>query len=214
MTQLAFRVVGARAEPYAAVPTLMLRLRVDETSGEKVHALALRAQVQIEPRRRHYDVAESAQLFELFGEPGRFGDTLRTLLWTHVQVVLPGFQGSTEVDLPIVCTYDFEVAAAKYLQALAGGEIPLLLLFSGTVFVQGETGFSVEPVSWDKEAAFALPVAVWRGVMDRYFPDSAWLRLRRDSFEALYRFKSERSLPTWEAAVEALLSEVDAGKPA
>lgn len=214
MTRLSFAVVGARAEPYAAVPTLMLRLRVTEETGEKVHALALRVQVQIEPRRRHYGAGETSRLFELFGEPQRFGDTLRTLLWTHVSLVLPGFAGSTEVDLPIVCSYDFEVAAAKYLASLEDGDIPLLLLFSGTVFVQGESGFGVAPVAWDQEAAFPLPVAVWRGVMDRYFPNSAWIRLDRDSFQALYRFKSERSLPTWEAAVEELLQDVAERKPA
>ena len=212
MSQLSFRVLGARAEPYAAVPTLMLRLRIAEESGEPVHALLLRSQIQIEPRRRRYSPGESERLFELFGEPKRFGDTLKALLWTHVSFTVPGFSGATEVDLPLVCTYDFEVAAAKYFEALQDGLIPLLLLFSGTLFVQGQTGFSVEQVPWEKEAAFDLPVATWREVMDRYFPGSAWLRLRRDSFDALYRFKSARALPTWEAAIEELLQEAGESK--
>ena len=42
--------------------------------------------------------------------------------------------------LPVPLTYDFEVATAKYFHGLEDGEIPLLLLFSGTIFVKGETG--------------------------------------------------------------------------
>ena len=38
----------------------------------------------------------------------------------------PASPASTEVDLPVTCTYDFEVAAAKYLHALDDGEIPLV----------------------------------------------------------------------------------------
>ena len=51
----------------------------------------------------------------------------------------------TEIDLQVPCTYDLEVASARYLQGLDDGTIPLLLLFSGTVFVaNGAGGFSVE----------------------------------------------------------------------
>jgi hypothetical protein len=207
MSDLAFAVLGARAEPYAAVPTLALRLRIEETTGERIHTLALRCQIQIEPRQRHYSGAEEERLLELFGEPPRWGQTLKTILWTHVSTLVPGFTGSTEIDLPVACTYDFEVTAAKYFHGLDDGEIPLLLLFNGTVFARGQTGFSVEPVPWAKEAPFRLPVAVWRELMDRYFPDSAWIRLRRESFDALHRFRGERALPTWDDAVEALLRE-------
>ena len=77
--------------------------------------------MKIEPQRRHYDDAEEARLYELFGETPRWGDTLRPFLWTHVSAIVPGFDGATEIDLPIVCTYDFEVAAAKYLHALDDG---------------------------------------------------------------------------------------------
>jgi hypothetical protein len=213
MTALSFEVALARAEVYAAVPTLALRLRITESTGTPIHALALRVQVQIEPRRRRYTGPESERLVDLFGAPERYGDTLKNLLWTHVQLVLPGFQDAVEVDLPITCTYDFEVASAKYFESLEGGEIPLLLLFSGTVFVKGDSGFSVEQVPWEKEARYALPVAVWREVMERYFPGSAWIRLRKDSFEALHRFKSAQGLPTWEAALSALLEGAEEKKP-
>lgn len=207
MSRLSFAVLGARAEAYAAVPTLVLRLRIAEESGERVHALALRCQIQIEPRRRRYSRRETEGLLDLFGTPARWGDTLKALLWTHVSLLVPGFEGTTEVDVPVTCTYDFEVAAAKYLHALREDAVPLSLLFSGTLFRPGDSGFTVEQVPWDKEAPFDLPVATWREVMDRFFPGSAWIRLRRDSFDALARFKSERALPTWEAALTELLEE-------
>jgi hypothetical protein len=207
VTSLTFEVVGARAEPYAAVPTIMLRLRLTEADFLPVHAVALRCQIMIEPQRRKYEPAEAEHLLELFGETPRWGDTLRPFLWTHVGMTVAGFDGSTEVDLPITCTYDFEVAAAKYLHALRGGEVPLLLLFSGTIFAKGEKGFSAEPVAWHEEASFRMPASVWRDVMDLYFPGGGWLRLRRDTLDTLTRFKTSRGIVTWEETVEQLLKE-------
>ncbi|HEY7213751.1 MAG TPA: DUF6084 family protein [Thermoanaerobaculia bacterium] len=205
MSDLSFAVLGARAVPYAAVPTLVFRLRIAEATGERIHTIALRCQIQIEPRRRHYSADEEERLLELFGEPQRWGQTLKTILWTHASLMVPGFTGSTEVDLPVTCTYDFEVTAAKYFHGLDDGEIPLLLLFSGTVFTRGQSGFSVEPVPWEKEASFRLPVRVWRELMDHYFPGGAWIRLRRDSLDALHRFRGRRALPSWDDALEVLL---------
>jgi Family of unknown function (DUF6084) len=207
MASLAFAVVGATAEPHAAVPTIMVRLRVSETSGGDVHALALRCQIRIEPQRRRYRPEEEERLYELFGEAPRWGSTLHPFLWTHVSTTLPGFSASAEFDLPVACTYDFEVTAAKYMHALAGGEIPLVLLFSGTVFTRGASGFSAEPVGWDQEATYRLPVSVWRALMDQYFPNSGWVRVGRDTLDALQRFKAARALPTWDQALEQLLKE-------
>jgi hypothetical protein len=207
MASLAFEVVGARPEPHAAVPTIMMRLRVSETAGANVHALALRCQLRIEPQRRRYSSDEEERLYELFGESPQWGDSLRPFLWAHVSTTLPGFSATAEFDLPIECSYDFEVTGAKYLHALAGGEIPLLLLFSGTVFTRGTSGFSAEPVGWDQEASYRLPVSVWRGVMDLYFPNSGWLRVGRDTLDALQRFKASRALPTWDQALEQLLKQ-------
>jgi hypothetical protein len=207
LTSLSFAVIGARAEPYAAVPTLMLRLRVTEADGQPVHAAALRCQLMIEPQRRRYEAVEETQLFEMFGETPRWGDTLRPFLWTQLSVMVTGFTGSTEIDLPVPCTYDFDVAAAKYIHSLAAGEIPVLLLFSGTVFSKGASGFSAEPVAWHEEASYRLPVSVWRDVMDLYFPDAGWLRLRRATIDALQRFKAARALPGWDDVVEQLLKE-------
>jgi hypothetical protein len=208
-----FEVVDARAEPYAAVPTLVFRLKIGSADDLPVHAIALRAQIRIEPQRRRYAPAEVDRLFELFGDAPQWADSLKPLLWTHTSLIVPAFDGRTEIDVPVACTYDFEVGAAKYLHALDEGDIPLIFLFSGTIFAKAPNGFSVEQVPWDREAPFRLPVRVWRTLMDQYFPGSAWIRLRRENFDALHRFKGRGAFPTWDAAVEALLAGVEARSP-
>ncbi|HEY4440761.1 MAG TPA: DUF6084 family protein [Candidatus Elarobacter sp.] len=210
MNDLSFTVVDARAEPYAASPQLALRMRVAETSGAQVYAIALRAQVQLEPQRRRYDAGESDRLGELFGPPQRYGDTLRTMLWTHVSATVPAFTGDGEFDLVVPCSYDFEVAANRYLSALADGEIPLVVQLSGTLFVQGEHGVAAQLVPWTCEARYRLPVAVYRATIDAFFPNSAWIRLHRDTFEELARFKRERGLRSWDDAILRLCERAEA----
>lgn len=211
MTELAFQVVDVRAQEHAAAPHLLFRLRVRETSGEVVHAIALRCQLRIEPQRRPYDADEQEGLADLFGSPDRYGTTLKPFLWTHATAMVQGFTDGTEIDLPVACTYDFDVSATKYLHALRGGEVPLLLLFSGTVFTRGASGFSVEQLSWSLEAPCRMPVGVWRELMDGYFPGGGWIRLDRETIEALQRYRSARGLTTWEHTFDALLpAEVDA----
>jgi uncharacterized protein DUF6084 len=207
MTSLAFEVLGARAEPHAAVPTIKLRLRVEEADGFSVHALALRCQIRIEPQRRKYSLEEEERLYELFGETPQWGDSLRPFLWTHVSTTIGGFDGSTEFDLPVECSYDFEIAGAKYLHALGQGDIPLILLFSGTVFTKGQSGFAAEPLSWSAETSCKLSVTVWRNMMDLYFPNSGWIRMHRDTLDAIQRYRAVRGLPTWDQAITQLLKE-------
>lgn len=213
MTELVFDCVGARAERWAVAPTLTFLIKVAETAGEAVHGIALRCQIRIEPQRRRYSPEEADGLLELFGEPARWGDTLKPMQFATVSLMVPGFTGSCEVDLPVPCTYDFEVAASKYLHALGDGEVPLLLLFSGTVFTKGLSGFSVGQVPWHKEATYRLPVSVWREIMDRFFPGSGWIRVRRDTLDSLQRFKAVRALPTWDDALDALFKEAGEPKP-
>jgi len=207
MSALTFEVLDARAEPYAAVPTIMFRLRVTESSGTPVHAVALRCQIRIEPNLRRYNLDEETRLVEVFGEPPQWGQSLKPFLWTHVATTITGFDGSTEIDLPVTCTYDLEVAGTKFFHSLDDGEIPLVLLFSGTTFARGEAGLSVAPVAWHEEASYRLPVGVWRDMMDLYFPNSGWLMVSRDTLDALTRFKAARALPTWDHVVEQLLKE-------
>ena len=211
MPDLDFRVESVASVPYAAAPTLAFRLRVTNANREEViHSMALRAQIQIEVTRRHYSVEEQARLSDLFGEPGRWGQTLKTMLWTHVAVNAPPFQGETTVDIPVPCTFDFNVATTKYFHGLSEGELPLNFLFSGTVFYQSEQeGLQVAPISWEKEAKFRLPLKIWKQMIDEYYPNTAWLCLRRDAFERLYEYKVHNGIPTWEEVIERMFQNAD-----
>jgi hypothetical protein len=212
---LSFRIEGAGAVPFAASPTLGFALGIGNVpSDEVIHTVALRCQIQIEAPRRHYTPEEQTRLRDLFGEPDRWSRTLRSLLWTHLSVVVPRFVGSTTVELPVPCTFDFNVAVTKYFSALADGELPLCLLFSGTAFYEDQDGgLQVSPISWEKEARFRLPVAAWRDVIDTYYPNTAWLCLRRDVFDRLQAYKTRRGTPTWEQAIEELLPAVQETVP-
>jgi hypothetical protein len=211
MPDLSFTVEAAEATPFAATPLLTFKLRVQNACAEEsIHAALLRCQVRIEPARRHYQPHEQEGLRDLFGEPARWGQTLRAMLWTHVSVTLPPFAGSVVADLPIPCTFDFNVAATRYFHALEGGEVPLVFLFSGTVFHEGEDGaLRVAQVPWEKETTFRLPVRTWREMLDHYYPNTAWLCLRRDLFDRVHRHKTKRGLPTWEQALEDLLRRAE-----
>jgi hypothetical protein len=210
MPDLDFTVVDAEALPFAASPTILFKLRIGEASeGVQIHSVLLRVQIRIEATRRHYDAEAEARLLELFGEPERWGETLRSILWIQVSTVVPRFEGSVVAELPVVCTYDFEVAAAKYFYALEDGEVPLLFLFSGTVFyTEGEGTLQIAQIPWEKEAHFRLPIETWKEMMNHYFPNSGWLRLRKDVFDRLYRYRAERALATWEETVDELLERV------
>ena len=206
MPDLSFEIEGAEVLEYAAVPSLIFKLRVENLDGAPIRSVSLNTQVRIAATQRHYEASEQERLLEVFGEPHRWANTLRSLLWTHTVIQVPQFSGSTGADMPITCTYDLEVAATKYFHALEDGEVPLEFLFSGMVFYTGEDGrLQTTRISWEKEAEFRLPVRVWKEMMDHYFPNSAWIRLRKDAFDQLYDYKIRMGFPTWEAAVEALL---------
>jgi Family of unknown function (DUF6084) len=211
MPDLNFQIQGAEAVPYAATPLLSFKIVVSNTPAEQtVHSVVLRAQIQIDVTHRRYSAQEQERLRDLFGDPERWSKTLRTMLWTHSSVVVRCFEGETVVDLPVPCTFDFNVAATKYFHGLTEGDLPLVFLFSGTVFYQDQTGaLQVAPISWEKEAKFKLPVKVWHDLMNAYYPNSAWLSLRKDVFERLYQFKVQSGIPTWEQALERLLSGVE-----
>ncbi|MFI5972166.1 DUF6084 family protein [Streptomyces sp. NPDC051452] len=208
MTDLEISCTGVRPEPYGAGPTLLFGLRIEESDHRPVHAVALRCQIRIEPARRTYEPEEVDMLADLFGEPGRWDTTLKPLQFAHASITVPGFTGPTEVELPVPCTYDTEVASASYFRALTQGEIPLLLLYSGTVFTS-DGGFRAEPIPWHKESAYRMPVRVWRQLIDTYFPGTGWIRVRNDCLEALRRYRSERALPSWEQVVTELLGAAD-----
>jgi len=211
MPDLAFQIEGAEVAEFSATPTIAFKLHLTNANpAEKIYTVALRCQIQIEVARRRYTAEDQEKLRDLFGEADGWSRTLRNLLWTHLSVNVPAFEGSTVVDLPIPCTFDFNVAATKYFHGLGDGDVPLGLMFSGTVFyAPPEGGLQVAPISWDKESRFSLPVKVWREMMDRYYPGSAWLCLRRDVFERLYDHKVRHGIPTWEEAIERMLPAVE-----
>jgi hypothetical protein len=205
MADLIFGCTGATAERYAATPTVTFSLTITERSGVRVHAIALRCQIRIEPHRRRYTAAEAQRLHDLFGDPSRWAETVKPIQLATVTAMVPMFTAVTEVDVPVPVTYDLEVASARYLQGLDDGAIPLILLFSGTVFVATEEGFSVELVPWSAEATYRMPVSVWRDLVDAHFPGRAWLPLGRPTLDALAEFKARHALPTWDATLGALL---------
>jgi len=207
MPDLSFEVIGAEVPPYAAVPTLIFKLRVTNADAQEcIHSVTLRSQVQLAVTRRRYSPEAQAQLLEVFGEPERWGETLRSLLWTHVNAVVPQFSGSVIIDLPIACTYDFEVVATKYFSALGDGEVPLLFLFSGTVFYENEEGnLQAGQISWTKESSYRFPITIWQEMMARYYPNSTYIRLHKDIFDRLYQYKATHGLPTWEDVIGRLL---------
>jgi hypothetical protein len=206
---LDFAVESVEALKPAAVPTLRFALRID-AAGALVRSVVLGVQVRIAATQRGYDAAEQEPLSDLFGASHRWGETLRSVPWTTATLVVPPFDDSVLAHLDVPCTYDFDVTAARYLSALREGEVPLELLFSGTVFhVDPDGRLQASLISWDREAACRLPVQVWREAIDQHFPDCAWIRLDRAAFDRLAAFRARRSLTSWEAALATLMSEGD-----
>lgn len=206
---VSFAVLDVTAEPYAVSPLLNARIGVTTSGEDPVHAIALRCQVRIEPLRRPYSDDEAAGLMDLFGARERWATTQRTFLWQHCATMVQGFTGHTTATLPLECTYDFEVAAAKYLHALRDGAVPLQFLFSGTVFVKSERGFSVQQVSWDCEDNYAMPVTVWRDLIAQHYPNTGWIRLSHETIAELAGYRSAHGMLDFDHAVTSLLDAAD-----
>jgi hypothetical protein len=206
---LRFQVETAEATPNTATPLLTFKVRATDSEMQPIHSIALRVQVQIEPVRRRYTPAEQEHLAELFGEPERWSKSVHPLLWANVNVNVPGFDGATVIDVPVPCTFDFNVAVTKYIHGLDAGEIPTTLLFSGTVFYAGRMGLQVAQIPWDRDASYRLPVQIWKEMMDLHYPHTAWLCLQRDVFEKLYKFKAQNGIPTWEQALERIIERTE-----
>lgn len=207
MPDLSFEILGAEVQTYAAAPQLNFRLAItNAVADEAVHTVVLRCQIQIESARRRYDANEQKHLLDLFGAPSRWSQTLRTMLWTHTGAIATPFIGGTVVDLPVPCSFDFNLAATKYFAGLENGEVPLCLQFSGTVFYANASGMlQVAQISWEKEARYRMPVGLWREMMEIYYPNMAWLCLRRDTFERLHEYKMRSGIPTWEQVFERIV---------
>ena len=206
MPDLHFQVEGVEATPNAATPLLTFKVRVTDAEMLPIQSIALRVQVQIEPVRRRYTAEEQEQLQELFGEPERWSKSMHSLLWEHVSVNVASFDGCTKVNVPVACTFDFNVAVTKYIYGLEAGEIPTTLLFSGTIFHAGRVGLQIAQIPWNSEASYRLPVQLWREMMELYYPHTAWICLQRDVFEKLRKFKAKHGLLTWEQTLERMMA--------
>jgi hypothetical protein len=205
MPDLNFNVENAEALRFAAAPHILFKLRIRNTGDEAIHSVILQCQIQLDVGRRHYSDDEKERLRDLFGEPARWSQTLRSMLWTTTTVVVPAFEEEASVKLQVPCTFDFNVAATKYFAGLNDGDIPVSFYFNGTIFyAKADGGVQVAQISWDKEGQYRLPVRVWKEMMDIYYPNTRWLCLRSDAFERLYRYKVRHGLPTFEQVMETV----------
>jgi hypothetical protein len=211
MPDLTFRVGDVGAMAYAAIPTIAARLHISNAPSEqRVHSVSLNCQVQVEPLGRAYTAIEEARLLDLFGERERWARTMKPMLWTNTVVKVPGFIGETVVDMTLPCTLDFDVAATKYFYGLEAGRISVSALFSGTVFYVGDDGaMQMAPIAWDCEAKFHVPVAAWREAIDAHYPNAVWMRLPKESFDRLYRYKVARGVPMWEQLLDQLIDRAE-----
>lgn len=205
MPDLRFEMADVSVTPNAAIAQLTFKVRITNVEAEPIHSIALRVQIQIEPARRRYTAQEQQRLKELFGEPERWSKSVHSLLWTNANVTVAGFTGSTVIEVPVACTFDFNVAVTKYIYGLGNGELPMSLLFSGTVFYAGRSGMQIAQIPWDREASYKLPISVWKQMMDLHYPNTAWLCLRRDIFDRIAEYKARYNLATWEQTLERML---------
>jgi Family of unknown function (DUF6084) len=203
-----FEVLAARPVRHAAAPMLALDLQISEPSGRHIYMIGLTVQLMLEPARRRYDEETRERLAGLFGAPERWAVTTHSLLWAQLSVLVPAFTGSITVALPVPCSYDLELAAAKYLYSLRDGEAPLALHFNGVVYYPGrDGGMQMVLVPWSRSIGFPLPVAVWRETVEHYYPATGWAALRTHTLDALERERVARGLPTFDACVAQLLQE-------
>jgi len=201
-----FQILAAAGRRHAATPALEFDVHVSEPGGRQVYAIALSAQIMIEPARRTYDAETREKLVELFGAPERWATTTRSLVWHQADVLVPAFTGSTTFRVPVPATFDMEVASAKYLYGLPDGEVPLAFNFNGTVHYRGDDGrLQMSLIPWSCSAEFRLPVAAWRELIEHYYPRTGWISLQEATLRALQREKARRALPTLDACVAELL---------
>jgi hypothetical protein len=213
MSALTIAVMNACPASYTAAPAVVFRVRIDDPTGGRVHAMLLRSQILIEPRRRRYLPDEQERLFELFGDAAEWPRALNPVTWAQVPLVVPSFERSIDVELQVPCTYDLDIASAKYLHALREGDVPLCFLFSGTMFRVEQGRLQIEPISWSLEAAYRLPASVWQATMDQFFPGGGWLRLQRETIDRLQAFRGQQAAITWDEAIDALLQRASSHLP-
>jgi Family of unknown function (DUF6084) len=205
-----FAIVRAAHVPFAASPTMLFEAIATEPTGAVIQSIALTAQVMIEPARRGYDPQTRARLTELFGPPASWAPSTSGLPWARVTAAVPGFSGETRFSLEVPCTYDLEVAAAKYFYAVEDGEVPLTFHFNGNVFFYGaDSRLQVMPISWTTSSQYRMPVAVWRTMIAEHYPGGGWIRVSDETLRTLHELRAQRGLPSLDACVAELLERGD-----
>jgi hypothetical protein len=204
-----FEITGAAHVAFAAAPTMLFSATATEPNGFAVQSIGLTVQVMIDPARRGYDPDTRERLAELFGPPASWAPSTSGLAWARVAATVPGFAGSTAFGLEVPCTYDLEVAAAKYFYALQDGQVPLTFHFNGNVFYRSPAGgqLQVVPVSWSNSAQYSMEVEVWRSMMAEHYPGGGWIRVQDGTLAALNQRRAARGLPSFDACVQELLEE-------
>jgi hypothetical protein len=206
--ELDFRVEAVAAWQYAVGPAVAFRVAIARADGGPMDSIALQVQLRISAGGRRYLPAERERLANLFGRGDQWSRSVGSLHWTNITAIVPPFTGSTLIELPVGLTYDFEVSSAQYLQALEAGEVPVDLLFSGTMFYTDEAGLlQAAMIPWEKETRCLMPVTVWREAMDAHFPDAAWIRLSRTAFDRLQQYRARHPVTDWNQTIDALLDE-------
>jgi hypothetical protein len=208
MPDLHFEITGVESAARGLTPLLQFNVAVcNEPATEAIHTVMLHAQIQLQCPQRSYNASEKEKLVELFGTAERWGQTLRNRLWGSSNTTVRAFSGNTVATVQMPCTFDLNVAATKYFHALEDGGVPLLFLFSGTIFYEGIDGrLQVQQISWNKECTYLMPLQIWNEMMDEHFPNTAWLYLQRDVFEQLSAYKRSRGFTNWEETVSCLLA--------
>jgi cytochrome c-type biogenesis protein CcmH/NrfG len=66
-------------------------------------------------------------------------------------------------------------------------------------------------VPWDREERYDMPVSTWQSLIDQHFPNTGWVRLSRDTIDALAAYRSAHGLLGFDDAVCSLLTTTAAG---
>ncbi len=213
--RLSFAVSSVRPLEHAAVPTLVFRLAVTRSGGGPVRSVLLTTAIRIDAARAAYEHADVPALAELFGQPEQWATSLRPLAWTRLTTVVPPFDTHTSIDLEVPCTGDCERALHTYFRALRSADVPLELLFNGTVFHTAVDGrLSTAQLPWDTETACRLPAAHWRELTARYFGPGSWVRLSSETGDRLGAYRTVHGLVDADRTVAALLDLAERAEPA
>lgn len=206
--ELSWAITGVDAAPVDAVPTLRFRLRVGcEEAGRAavVRSLTLAVSVRIAAALRDYSEGERRRLRGVFGTPAQWASGIGDLVWARPVVHVPGFTGHTEVDVPVACGQDVELASVSYLSALADGDVPLRFQFSGTLFHERDGRLAAARLPWDSETTYRLPAACWQRLREAYFGRHRWLRVDETVYERLHDYRVRHAYGSPQEAIESLL---------